>query len=130
MGTFSHPIEVFAADGSRSVTVAAAVDTGSTYTCLPAELLRELGAAPSRRIQFELADGSVIEDEIGEVRVRVQGIELNTIVAFGEEGAVARLGAYTLTGALLAVDPVELRLVPAIALKMGRFNSPPSNNRQ
>lgn len=130
MGTFSHPIEVFAADGSRTVTVAAAVGTGSTYTCLPAELLRELGAAPGRRIRFELTDGSVIDDEIGEVRVRLQGIELNTIVVFAEEGAEARLGAYTLTGALLAVDPVELRLVPAIALKMGRFNSPPSISRQ
>lgn len=130
MGTFRCPVEVFAADGSRTVTVAAAVDTGSTYTCLPAELLRELGAAPSRRIQFELADGSVIEDEIGEVRVQLQGVELNTIVVFAEEGAAARLGAYTLTGALLTVDRVELRLVPAIALKMGRLNSPLSDNWQ
>lgn len=123
MGTFSHPIEVFAADGSRTVTVAAAVDTGSTYTCLPAELLRELGAAPSRRIQFELADGSVIEDEIGEVRVRLQGIELNTIVVFAEEGAPALLGAYTLEGALLAVDPVRLRLVPGRALRPSRWEA-------
>lgn len=120
MGTFSCPVEVFSADGSRTVTVAAVVDTGSTYTCLPAELLRELGAAPSRRIQFELADGSVIDDEIGEVRVRVQGIELNTIVVFAEEGAAARLGAYTLTGALLAVDQVGQRLVPARALRPSR----------
>lgn len=119
MGTFSHPIEVFSVDGSRSVTVEALVDTGSTYTRLPADLLRELGVAPSRRIQFELADGNVIEDEIGEVRVRLQGIELNTIVVFAEEGAPALLGAYTLEGALLAVDPVRLRLVPSRALRYG-----------
>ena len=43
MGTFSHPIEVFSADGSRSVTVEALVDTGATYTCLPGAVLRGVG---------------------------------------------------------------------------------------
>lgn len=117
MGTFSCPIEVFSNDGRRTATVEAMVDTGSTYTCLPGDLLRELGAAPSRRIEFELADGSVIEDEIGEVRIRLQGIELNTIVVFADAAAPALLGAYTLEGALLAVDPVRLRLVPSRALR-------------
>lgn len=120
MGTFSHPVEVFSADGSRTATVTAAVDTGSTYTHLPADLLRELGATPSRRIQFELADGSVVEDEIGEVRVRLQGIELKTIVVFAAAGEPARLGAYTLTGALLVVDPVKQQLVPGVALRISR----------
>ena len=43
MGTFTYPIEVISADGSRSETVDATVDTGSTFTCLPASLLHELG---------------------------------------------------------------------------------------
>ena len=120
MGTFSHPIEVFSADGSRSVTVDALVDTGSTYTCLPTPLLRQLGAVPRRRIQSELADGSVIEDEIGEVSLRLQGIEFNTIVVFAGDSAPALLGAYTLEGALLAVDPVRQRLIPARALRYAR----------
>lgn len=120
MGTFSCPIEVFSNDGSRTATIAAAVDTGSTYTCLPAGLLRDLGATPSRRIQFELADGNVIEDEIGEVRVRLQGIELNTIVVFAAADLPPKLGAYTLTGALLVVDPVKQQLVPGIALRISR----------
>lgn len=120
MGTFSHPIEVFSVEGSRSVTVDALVDTGSTYTHLPADLLRDLGAMPSRRIQFELADGSVIEDEIGEVRIRLQGIELKTIVVFAAADEPARLGAYTLTGALLVVDPVKQQLVPGVALRISR----------
>ena len=120
MGTFSHPIEVFSIDGSRSVTVDALVDTGSIYTCLPAELLRDLGATPSRRIQAQLIDGSVIEDEIGEVRIRLQGIELKTIVVFAAAGEPAQLGAYTLTGALLVVDPVKQQLVPGVALRISR----------
>lgn len=120
MGTFSHPIEVFSADGSRSITVYATVDTGSTYTCLPGAVLRELGLAPDRKIPARLPEGSIVEAEIGEVRVRLQGIELTTIVVFDAAAAPARLGPYTLTGALLAVDPVEQRLIPTRSLRPHR----------
>ena len=117
MGTFTYPIEVISADGSTSETVEATVDTGSTYTCLPAALLRELGITPIERIKSELADGSIVEDAVGEVRVRVEGVERSTIVIFAEEGAPALLGAYTLEGALLVVDPVRQRLAPTHALR-------------
>ena len=122
MGTFSYPLEVMAADGSRSATVSALVDTGSTYTCLPASLLRELGIAPVERIRTELADGSVVEESVGEARVRVEGIERSTIVIFAGEDAPALLGAYTLEGALLVVDPVRQRLRPTHALRYRRSN--------
>ena len=120
MGTFSYPIEVISADGTRSETVNALVDTGSTYTCLPATLLQELGITPIERIKSELADGSIVEDAVGEVRVRVEGVERSTIVIFAAEGAPALLGAYTLEGALLAVDPVRQRLAPTHALRYGK----------
>ena len=114
MGTFSHPIEVFSADGSRSITVDALVDTGSTYTGLPGAVLRELGLAPDRKIPARLPEGGGVEEEIGEVRVRLRGIELTTIVVFEAAAAPARLGAYTLTGAALAVDTVGQRLIPTL----------------
>ena len=120
MGTFTYPIEVVSADGSHSQTVDATVDTGSTYTCLPATMLRELGIVPYRRIQSELADGSIVEDPVGEVRVRVEDVEITTIVIFTDEGAPALLGAYTLEGALLVVDPVRQRLAPTHALRYGK----------
>ena len=120
MGTFSHPIEVFSADGSRSVTVYATVDTGSTYTGLPGAVLRELGLAPVRKIPARLPDGGGVEEEIGEVRVRLQGIELTTIVVFDAADRPARLGAYTLTGAALAVDPVGRRLIPTRVRRRNR----------
>ena len=115
--TFRHPIEVMAADGGRSVTVDALVDTGSTYTCLPASLLRGLGIIPTERIRTELADGRIVADDVSEARVRVAGIEVTTIVVFAGEGAPALLGSYTLAGALLAVDPVGQRLRPTHALR-------------
>ncbi len=121
MGTFTYPIEVISADGNTSETVEATVDTGSTYTCLPATLLQRLGITPVERIKSELADGSIVEDAVGEVRVRVEGVERSTIVIFAEEGAPALLGAYTLEGALLVVDPVRQRLAPTHALRYGNW---------
>lgn len=120
MGTFTYPLEVVSADGSRSVTVDATVDTGSTYTCLPANLMRELGIAAYRRIRSELADGSIVADPVGEARVRVEDVEITTIVIFTDEGAPALLGAYTLEGALLVVDPVHQRLAPTHALRYSK----------
>ena len=120
MGTFTYPIEVISADGSRTERVDATVDTGSTYTCLPASLMRDLGIVADRRIRSELADGSIVEDPVGEARVRVEDVEITTIVIFTDEGAPALLGAYTLEGALLIVDPVHQRLAPTHALRYSR----------
>ena len=120
MGTFTYPLEVISADGSRSQTVDATVDTGSTFTCLPANLLHQFGVVPYRRIRSELADGSVVEDDLGIVHVRMEGIVTPTIAIFADEGAPALLGAYTLEGALLVVDPVRQRLAPTHALRYNR----------
>ena len=121
MGTFTYPLEVISADGSRSEVVNALVDTGSTFTCLPASLLHEFGIVPYRRIRSELADGRVVEDDVGIVHVRVEGIETPTMAIFTDEGAPALLGAYTLEGALLVVDPVRQRLAPTHALRYGHL---------
>ena len=121
MGTFTYPLEIISADGTRSETVDVLVNTGSTYTSLPTSLLRELGIVPNRRIHSELADGSIVEDDIGTARVSVAGIEQPTIVVFADESAPARLGMYTLEGALLVVDPVRRRLAPTHALRISRF---------
>jgi len=110
-------VDIFSLDGRRSVTVEATVDTGSSYTCLPSLVLSDLGIAPVGKMRFELADGSVIEDDIGEARVRVADIERTTIVVFASNSSPALLGAYTLEGAGLAVDPVRLSLVPTTAIR-------------
>ena len=50
--------------------------------------------------------------DYGEARATIDGDSVTTIVVFGEDNAPALLGAYTLDGLALAVDPVEQRLVP------------------
>ncbi len=120
MGTFRYPLEVISADGARSETIDALVDTGSTFTCLPASRLRELGIVSCRRIQSELPDGSMVADKVGEAYVRVAGVERPTIVTFADENAPPVIGKYTLEGALLVVDPVRQRLAPTHALRISR----------
>ena len=65
-------------------------------------------------------NGQQIEMDIGEARVRVQGLETTTTVLFGEEDAPALLGAMTLEGLLLGVDPFNRRLVPVEGLLMSQ----------
>ena len=120
MGTFTYPIEVFSPDGQRSTTIDATVDTGSNFTCLPGNILRQLDIKPTRQVMSQLADGSMVEEQIGRAMVRVEGMEEITIVLFAGETAPALLGAYTLEGFLLAVDPVAKRLVPAHAIRYAR----------
>ena len=43
----------------------ALVDTGTMHTVLPGTLLREIGVSPTLTTEFELADGSVVEFEVG-----------------------------------------------------------------
>ena len=48
---------------------------------------------------------------MAEAKARVEGRETTTWVIFGEEGT-ALLGAYTLEGVFLGVDPYGQRLIP------------------
>ena len=118
MGTFYHPVQVFSSSGDRFETLDALVDTGAFYSQVPGSVLGRLGISPTDTALAELADGRVVEDPIAEVRVRIDGLETFTWVTFGPEDAVPLLGAYTLEGVRMAVDPVGLRLIPATILRM------------
>lgn len=96
------------------------VDTGSAYTMLPGCLLRELGVAPIGTRPLDLADGRRVLMNYGRAWVTVEGESEVTLVVFGEDDGPALLGAYTLEGLALAVDPVKQRLVPT-ALIMYRL---------
>ena len=120
MGTFYHEMQVFSANGDRAETVDALVDTGAFYSQIPGSVLGRLGIVPSDTALTELADGRVVEDPIAEIRVRIDGLETFTWVTFGSDSAAPLLGAYTLEGVRLAVDPLQRILVPTRILRMGR----------
>ena len=113
MGAFHHTITVSPKTGPQHVELDALLDTGSTYTMIPAPELEALGVAPEWTSVFELADGSRSEYQLAEVRVGINGESRTTICIFGDPGSTPLLGAYTLEGFGLAVDPVNGKLTPA-----------------
>ena len=112
MGTFKWPVRISSMDGQEGREVEATVDTGAAYTTLPASLLNELGIERIDKRTFLLADGRRVDMEYGRAWATINGSSEVTIVVFGEENAPALLGAYTLEGLALAVDPTSQRLVP------------------
>ena len=116
MGTFRVPVEIGDVYGAAWEPVDALVDTGATYTTVPAALLDRLGVRPHARASFVLADGREIEQDIGQTWVRVADRAVVTVVVFAPDNAPVLLGAYALEGLRLAADPVGRRLVPVPAL--------------
>ena len=112
MGTFKWPLRISSMDGQQVRDIEATVDTGAAYTTLPASLLRELGVEPMGNRRFLLAGGRRVDMEYGRAWATINGDSEVTIVVFGEDEAPALLGAYTLEGLALAVDPTSQRLVP------------------
>ena len=113
MGVFNCPIRLDSMDGERSLEIEAMVDTGASYTIVPSSLLKELGVVPIDKIGLVLADGRPVEYDIGRAMATIDGRTEATLVVFGDDNARALLGAYTLEGLRLAVDPSRSRLVPA-----------------
>lgn len=118
MGTFRVVIEIGDAAGERWEMVEALVDTGATYTSVPAPLLRRLGVTPHARDTFVLADGRRVERDIGQAWIRVSDRVVVTLYVFADPDATPLLGAYALEGLRLAPDPVGRRLVPIPGLLM------------
>ncbi len=97
------------------------VDTGATYTTLPASLLKEMGVRPLRKRKLRLANGRIVERELAAVGLEVEGESLQTTpVVFGDEG-VYLLGSLILEDLSLAVDPLKKKLVPTEAYLLTAF---------
>ncbi|MYE05815.1 MAG: Retroviral aspartyl protease [Chloroflexi bacterium] len=112
MGIFSQRITVSDLTGKNSVEIDAVVDTGAFYSVLPRYMLRELGVEPIDRVPFRLADNQPLEMEIGYIWITLGDRRRITTVAFGSDTGQLLLGAFTLEGLELAVDPRGRRLVP------------------
>ena len=113
MGVFRVELEVCNAEREEFVSVEAMVDTGATYTMFPEDLLGRLGVEPLESDVFELADESLVEYQVGDVVIRLQGRMRTAPVVFVRPGAKPLIGATTLEIFRLAVDPVHKRLIRA-----------------
>ena len=116
MGTFTVQVQVSNLSGLQSTEVEALVDTGSTYTALPIDLLDSLGVEQEDVRRFELADNQIVEYPVGQARIHLEGNELIVLVVFSPENTAPLLGATTLEIFGLGVDPVGQKLIPVTAL--------------
>jgi len=87
------------------------VDTGSEYTWIPRQTLRELGIGVQRQTGVILGDGRRIERDLGYALVKAGGTEAPELVVFAEPGDMVVLGAHSLEGLNLKVDPVRKALI-------------------
>ncbi|HEV8217569.1 MAG TPA: retroviral-like aspartic protease family protein [Gemmatimonadaceae bacterium] len=115
MGTFRVSIELESAvrPGHRIALRDVLVDTGAELSWMPSAALEALGIERKKEWHFRQADGSVLRRATGYVIVHVAGTETADEVVFGEERDLVLLGARTLEGLNLRVEPTTKRLVDA-----------------
>ena len=112
MGTFHVDFTLWSGDGTRSLDLNGLVDTGASYTLIPAALLDDLGVVRRQTLTFKLADGSTQEFDIGWAEMELEGRTNPVHVVFGPENRVL-LGAMALEAFALAADAKNHRLIPA-----------------
>jgi len=89
------------------------VDTGSEFTWVPRSLLESLGIAAERRQAFIVADGRVVERDVGFAIVHAGGFATADDVVFAETEDLVLLGVRSLEGLNLRVDVVAKRFIQA-----------------
>jgi predicted aspartyl protease len=115
MGTFRVDIEIEnpSSPGPRERLGSVLVDTGAELSWIPAELLERLGIARRKAMRFRQADGTVLTRWTGSAWVYTGGTSATDDVVFGQLGDMVLLGARSLEGLNLRIDPVSKTLVDA-----------------
>jgi clan AA aspartic protease len=115
MGTFRVDVEIEnpARPGEKRTLHSVLVDTGAELSWFPADLLESLGIERIKIWRFRQADGTVLARWTGEVRVSLVGVRTVDEVVFGQAGDLILLGARSLEGLNLRVDPASRQLIDA-----------------
>ena len=110
--TYSARFTLYCPDHSNSRLLIGVVDTGASFTVIPAHILDELGVPRVEQETFILADGSEHDLAIGDAIIQLQGYTASVRVVFGSDPHKTLIGFSTLVAVRLAVDPVHRRLLP------------------
>ena len=100
------------ADGHRAEEVACLVDSGAIYSLIPGRVLKKLGIKPHSRREFVLANGEVIRRRLATATFEYEGRRGDSMVIVGEVGDDPLLGATTIEGFGLVLDPFRRELRP------------------
>jgi len=112
-------------DRSKAVIVPKLlVDTGSDYTWIPSNLLEKIGIEREKEdLSFMMANGQSITRSVGFAIIRLDKYFTTDEVVFAERGDILLLGARTLEGLNLTVDPKRKKLIaagPLLAARSGK----------
>jgi predicted aspartyl protease len=115
MGTFRADVEIEnpVRPGTKRTMPSVLVDTGAELSWFPKDLLQSLGIERVKVWHFRQADGTVLVRWTGGAFLSVAGIRTLVEVVFGEPGELVLLGARSLEGLNLRIDPVSKRLIDA-----------------
>lgn len=107
---FENPV-----DRTRSAVISKLlVDTGSEFTWVPGKTLEKIGIQREKKdVPFVLAKGQQVTRSVGFAIIRLEKAFTIDEVVFAEPGDLQLLGARTLEGLNLAVEPGRKRLVAA-----------------
>ena len=116
MGTFSVGCKIEnSVDRTRQVTLPRLlVDTGSESTWAPAATLEKIGIAREKKdVEFIMANGQRITRNVGFAIIRVDKAFTIDEIVFAQKGDLLLLGARSLEGLSLTVDPRRKKLMAA-----------------
>ncbi|MBC8185376.1 retroviral-like aspartic protease family protein [candidate division KSB1 bacterium] len=114
MGTFTTSCIIENnVDRSQSISISKAmVDTGSGLSWISAKELEKIGVKREKKdLTFIMANGQRITRSVGFAIIRVNDSFTIDEVVFAEAGDLILLGARTLEGMNLTIDPAKKRLV-------------------
>jgi predicted aspartyl protease len=90
------------------------VDSGSEYTWLPEDVLHRIGVESVKKdLQIQMAKGQIITRSVGYAILRVAEFETIDEVVFAQKGDMHLLGARSMEGMNIHVDPRRKRIVAA-----------------
>ena len=115
IGTFRVDVEIEnpARPGERRRVERVLVDTGAELSWIPGDVLEALGIERYSTLRFRQATGTIVERWVGPAFIHAVGKRTTDDVVFGEPGDLVLLGARSLEGLNLRVEPATRPLVNA-----------------
>lgn len=97
-------------DKSKYLDIDLLVDTGSTYTWINGEKLKNLEIKPIDERKFRTIENKIVNRQIGEAVFECMEKKATSIVVFAQKTDNEVLGLHALEGLGLEVDPITKKL--------------------
>lgn len=120
MGLTYAELRVLSEDRTQSATFRLMVDTGSLYTWVAGDVARNLGIVPTGSATFQPIAGEPVDRPVADALVECAGQRGIRRIVFARPGDLCVIGADTMEGLGLEVDPTtktlrRVRTIPAAA---------------